>query len=215
MSRRTIERQARQQFILKAARSLFAENGIEGSNMEAIAAASEYTRRTLYAYFQSRDDILLQVHVEDLGRRWAAQQRALAGVDDCPTRIRVWAETLLGYWSEHPHCVRMEQYWDYHGIDRKRISKETFRRFERLNDDLLAGLREIFQGGVEDGSLRPDLQVDLCISQYVTTVRSIAYRALSSGYSFAKFDRDQYLQDYLALFLRGVRNEKRKRRTTR
>jgi AcrR family transcriptional regulator len=214
MSRRTAERDARQQFILDAARSLFAERGIESSNMDGIAAASEYTRRTLYAYFKSRDEILLRVHHEDLARRWAMQKQALAGADDCLSRIRTWAEALLAFWLEHPHCMRMEQYWDFHGIDPERIGEETFRNFETLNDDLAEGLREIFRGGIEDGSLRLDLQVDICINQFVISVRSIAYRALSPGYSFADFDRDRYLQHYLDLFSRGIRNDK-KRRTTR
>jgi len=211
MPRKSQEREARQLFILDAARSLFAGEGIERSNMDAIAAASEYTRRTLYSYFKSRDDILLRVHLEDLGRRWEMQKEALAATDDCLTRIRIWAETLLSYWVEHPHCMRMEQYWDFHGIDPGRIGEETFRSFEALNDDLVEGLREIFRGGIEDGSLRPDLQVDLCISQFVTSVRAIAYRALSPGYSFKDFDRDSYLRHYLDLFRDGIRSEDARR----
>lgn len=203
-ARKTAEREAKQQFILDAARSLFAEKGIESSKMDDIAAASQYTRRTLYAYFKSRDEVLLRVHVEDLRRRWERQKLALSDADDCHSGIRLWAETLHAFWVQHPHCMRMEQYWDFHGIDRTRIGEEFFRSFESLNDELVEGLRKIFRGGIEDGSLRPDLDVDTCISQFVTSVRSIAYRTLSPGYSFSDFDRDEYMRHYLDLFIRGV-----------
>ena len=210
MSRRTAERDTRRRFILDAARALFEESGIESTSMDDIAAAAEYTRRTLYAYFKSRDDICLRVHLEDMARRWELQKRALAGVESGPARITVWAETLYAFWKEHPHSMRMEQYWDFHGVEPDRISEEIFRGFEALNDDLADGLRKIFHDGIEDGSLRPDLPVDACVSQFVYSLRAVLGRALSPSYSFADIDPDEYVRHWLEQYRRSVRNEARR-----
>ena len=207
ISRRTAEREARRQFILDAARALLEEKRIEEIRMDDIAAAAEYTRRTLYSYFKSRDDIWLRIHMADLRRRWARQQEALTGIQDGPSRIGVWAETLYASWKEKPNSMRVELYWDFHGIDRKRISADLFESFEALNEELADGLREIFQSGVEDGSLRSDLQLDACISQLIYSLRAVLGRALSSSFSFTDVDPDQYVQQFLDLFLRGVRRE--------
>ena len=47
--RREVEVQTRRQVIVDATRRLVAERGIEAASMDEIAAAVQYTRRTLYA----------------------------------------------------------------------------------------------------------------------------------------------------------------------
>jgi AcrR family transcriptional regulator len=201
-----MEREARQRFVLEAARRLFAAKGVENTSMEDIAAAVDYTRRTLYAYFKSRDEICLLVLLKDLKQRWAAQQKAIAPVDSGLAKILVWARVLYAYSRDNPQTLRLQLYWDFTGLDRSRISEDIFTAFERLNNELADGLRDIFQLGVEDGSLRPDLQVDMCISQFLYSLRSILNRALSPTYSFAKFGPDEYVQHFLDFLSRGIRN---------
>lgn len=212
MSRLAVERETRQRFILEAARALFAEKGIESTSMDDIAAAAEYTRRTLYAYFPSRDDICLRIHLEDLERRWELQREALVGVAGGPARLVAWAETLYAFWREHPHSMRLEQYWDFHGIDPEKIDAEVFARFESLNDELADALREVFGEGIADGSLRDDLEADACISQFLYSLRAVLGRALSPGYSFADIDPDRYVRHFLELFCRGIQGRRRRRR---
>ena len=207
MSRTEIERQARRNYILEAARRLFAEQDLENGSMDDIAAAAEYTRRTLYSYFKTRDELYLLIHMEDTARRQARQQEALKAVEGGLAKILAWAETLFAFCREHPQALRMEGYWDFHGVDRQRISPAIFRSFEKLNEGLAEDLRAIFRLGIADGSLRPDLDVDMGISQFLYSLRAVTGRALSSAYSFAEFDSDAYLHHYLDLFSRGVGNQ--------
>lgn len=208
MLRKEIERETRQRYVREAARRLLARKGIENTSMEDIAQAVEYTRRTLYAYFPSRDEICLQVFIDTLSARWAAQQQALAeaAAETGLARFLIWGESFYAYSKANPYSLQLNVYFDLKGIDRKRINEETFARFEALNTELAKGLRTIFRQGLKDGSLRPDLDVDLCISQYLYSLRSIVNRALSPGYSFASFDPDEYVHHYLDLFTRAIRN---------
>lgn len=204
--RKTLEYQARQQFILEKARRLFAVKGIEETNMEIIAAASEYTRRTLYSYFKSKDEISLMVLTEDLTVRWAQQKTALADAQTGLDKIMTWGESLYRYTLQNPHSIRLQLYWDLKGIDRQQINDSTFSAFEKINNELAEGLRDIFRLGVADGSLRPDLKIDICISQFLYSFRNILNRAISSTYSFASFDSDEYVKHYLDLFKRSIQN---------
>ena len=212
MSRKVLEQQARQRFILDAARELFAEKGIDTTSMEDIAAAADYTRRTLYTYFASRDDILLRVLIEDLHIRWAAQQEAMKMADTGLDKILGWGRAFFEYAKENPQSMRLQYFWDFKGVDRKSVSSEVFRSFEAINDDLAGGLRTIFRLGVKDGSLRPDLKIDMTISQYLYSLRAILNRAVSPTYSFAYFEPDDYVEHFLDLFTRSIKNPKRKMR---
>ncbi len=206
LNRKDVEKESRRQFVLKAARRLFAEKGIENTTMDDIASLSEYTRRTLYSYFTSFDEICLMVLLEDQAIRWelqkAAVEKARTGLD----KWRAWAETLYRFVGQNPQYVRLEVYWDLRGVYPGRIDRGLFRQFKERNEELAEGLRDIFRLGLRDGSLRADLQVDLCISQFLYSFRSILNRAMSAGYSFAAFEADEYVGHYLDLFSRGIGN---------
>ena len=203
-SRKAAERETRRRFILDAARDLLTQKAITDISMDDIAAAADYTRRTLYAYFSSRDDIWLCVHLEDLARRWEWQKQHLAGVEGGLARIMVWAESLYAYWKAHPQSMQVEQYWDFHGIDRHGIGAATFAGFEALNNELATALREMFRDGMADGSLRTDLPTDACISQFLYALRAILGRALSSSYSFTDLDPDEYVRHYLDQYRHSI-----------
>lgn len=204
--RKRAEQKARRQFILEAARRLYAKNGIEETSMDDIAAAAGYTRRTLYTYFKSRDEVCLMVLLEDLQNRWTRQQEAIASVDGGLDKILAWGTSFYDYARDNPHSMRLQFYWDFKGVDRSRIGRTVFKEFEILNNELAEGLREIFRIGLDDGSLRPDLNIDLCISQYIYTLRTILNRALSPTYSFARFKPHEYVTHYLELFMRAIKN---------
>ena len=206
-SRRMAERETRRRFIVDAARGLLSKKEISDISMDDIAEAAEYTRRTLYAYFKSGDDIWLRILFEDMTQRWEWQQQALVGVEGGLARITVWAEAHYAFWKENPQSIAVERYWDLHGIDRDRVSTETFDAFETLNNELANELREMFRGGIEDGSLRTDLLVDACISQFLYALRAVLGRALSSSYSFTDVDPDRYVRHYLDQYRRSICSE--------
>jgi AcrR family transcriptional regulator len=205
-SRKIAERQLRQQLVLGAARKVFAVRGVENATMEDIAAEAGYTRRTLYAYFKSRDEISLLILLEDLEARWTYQKTAMSTVAGGLAKILAWAAAFYAYARENPYALRLQAYWDFKGVEPDQLSPEIFSTFETLNNELAQGLREVFRLGVEDGSLRAGLDVDLCISHYIYTFRSVLNRALSPSYSFARFDPDDYVQTCLDLFSRGIRS---------
>ena len=205
MSRKEVERDTRRRFILDAARKVFVKKGVEETSMDDIATEAEYTRRTLYAYFRSRDEIYLSIFLENMEGRRDLQQDAVAKAGSGLEKIRVWGETFYEYARQHPHAMRLQLYWDFRGIDRSTIGGTIFSRFETINHKLAEDLREMFRQGVADGSLRRDIDTDMCISQYLYTLRAVLNRAVFPGYSFASFDADSYVQHYLDLFSRAIR----------
>jgi TetR/AcrR family transcriptional regulator len=207
-SRKDIERDARRRFVLDAARRLLSEQSVEDTTMDSIAVEAGYTRRTLYSYFKSRDEILLIILGEDLAQRWTNQQQVVAQAETGLEKVVVWGESLYTYARANRAAMSLQLYWDFKGIKRSRVSPRVFSEFEKVNEELARGLREIFGLGVADHGLRPDLDIDICISQYLYTLRAVIHRALTPTYSFAQFDPDDYVRHYLELFITAIRNPK-------
>ncbi len=61
VSRRERERRRREQDIINVAEELFVENGFESTSMDRIAERAEFTKRTVYQYFNSKEDLFYAV----------------------------------------------------------------------------------------------------------------------------------------------------------
>ena len=205
MSRKIQETEVRRRYILAAARRLLESKGIENTNMEDIASAAEYTRRTLYSYFRNRDEIYMLVYLEDMTTRWQQQQADVAAAVTGLAKVMAFGRSFYAFAKEHPQSLRLQSFWDYRGIDRGRIGDDIFESFRSKNEELANGLRDALYLGMHDGSLRPGLAVDPCVSHFVVTLRAAINRALFPTYSFAQFDPDEYVDNYLDLFARGIR----------
>ncbi|NGO71011.1 TetR/AcrR family transcriptional regulator [Streptomyces boncukensis] len=75
--------------ILAAAAGLFAAQGINATGMEQIAERAPVSKRTLYAHFRTKDELVL-AHLKDL----ASTGRTLEGVlvrEDVPAKERILA----------------------------------------------------------------------------------------------------------------------------
>lgn len=204
MFRKTLERQARKQLVVDAARRVFAERGVEETSMDHIAAAAEYTRRTVYTYFANRDEICLMAHLDDLDRCWRFQKAAMESGQTGLDQIRTWGESYYVFARKNPNSLMLQRYWTNQGIDRARTGSGLFGRLEKLNDEIVNHLRQVFRQGISDHSLRSGLHIDMCLSQYLSSLRSIIDRALAPTYIFAAFDPDRYVHHYLDLFLSGL-----------
>jgi AcrR family transcriptional regulator len=72
--------------ILKAARAAFVQEGFAAATMDGIAARARVSKRTVYAYFASKDALMLELAVEG----W----RRLSPPDEAPLRSRSLADRL-------------------------------------------------------------------------------------------------------------------------
>ncbi|MEU6481034.1 TetR family transcriptional regulator [Streptomyces sp. NPDC047017] len=73
--------------ILAAAAGLFAAQGINATGMEQIAERAPVSKRTLYAHFRTKDELVL-AHLKDLASTGRTLEGALAR-EDIPARERI------------------------------------------------------------------------------------------------------------------------------
>src|SRR5688572_6053319 len=98
-ARKPEEREIRREGILAAAAALFDEEGPQGTGLNAIAARAGFTKSNVYRYFESREEVLLSLFLDEMSRYTAKVEARLAGVEGGVAEI---ARTLTRTFEEHP-----------------------------------------------------------------------------------------------------------------
>lgn len=96
--------------IRTAALRLFLETGLEATSMDAVAAAARVSKGTLYARYQSKEDLFRALMETEL-ERWSAR----AGVEDhllpdeLEPRLRYYARSLIRIfgWTDYPQLTKL------------------------------------------------------------------------------------------------------------
>jgi len=95
--------------ILKAALAEFAQQGLAGARMDAIAAAAGVNKALLYYYFRSKDELYSAVLEEFFVRLQARIGRALDSGTSASERILLYARAHFASVSESPYYARLFQ----------------------------------------------------------------------------------------------------------
>lgn len=99
--RKERSRQLMRQAILDTAKRLFVEHSFEEVSIRRIAEEIEYSPRTIYLYFQDKDDILHALHTEGFDELYR-RQLATLDVQDPLERLRRHAEVYIRFALDNP-----------------------------------------------------------------------------------------------------------------
>ena len=145
---RDAQREAKRLAVLQAGACLFNDQGYEQTSLEDIAAALNITKRTIYYYVQSKEDILFGCHslgLECLGETMAqSQDPNLPVVDRIALLIRgycAWVSTDLGA------TIAM--------VREHSLSPERRQALRASKAEVDFQMRSLIKQGVAEGSLRP------------------------------------------------------------
>ena len=94
--RREREKQEVRQSILTAAREIALQDGWQSVTIRKVAERIEYSPPTIYEYFASKDDILLELHREGFRQLAAALKAARESTEDREERLLKMSEV---YWN--------------------------------------------------------------------------------------------------------------------
>jgi AcrR family transcriptional regulator len=93
--------------ILEAAERTFAEQGVEGSKMEAIAKLAGLSLGTVYSVFGGKGDIVDALHEARLRDMMVRTTDAAAGTSDPIALTLAGVRAYVEYFVDHPDYLRM------------------------------------------------------------------------------------------------------------
>ncbi len=185
--------------IIESAKAHFLEKGFQNASMRAIAAEVKISAGNIYTYFQSKEDLFLHILTLNQQKRlkflFDKIRQGKTGLD----KIKIYAEEYFKYIEKQPDVLKFGVYWEFHGLDYSRISKETNQMRENIFADF--NLWDFFLDGMQDGSILKKIDKQIYTS-FTMIIRLLMNEVLVLKYQ----DRDFYFK-YLEFFLDALKSK--------
>ena len=159
--------------ILEVATREFAEKGLAGARIDAIADAMRTSKRMIYYYFGSKEGLYLKV-LEESYRRMR-QIESEPQLDDLPPEdaLRRLVGHTVDYQWAHPEFIRLVQNENIHRADYLSQS----RMIRKLNVPAIESLQRILERGQKAGAFRGGIDaIDLHMSISALSFFNVANR---------------------------------------
>jgi len=179
--------------VLNAA-GLIADQGLDATKMEDIAAATGIPKATLYYYFKSKEDILAFLFAAILDELTAAVERAMQSGGSAADRLRAVIVANLKVFEAYPAASRALQF------DLGRAARLPHIG-ERSDAAFVGPVHDLLREGEKDGSLRAVAHPRLAAVGILGAVVTIGINTISLGTSRSVED---IAGDAIDLLLEGL-----------
>ena len=189
--------------ILAAAERLFSEKGTEKTTMDDIAREAEYSKATLYVYFQSKEEIINAILHNGLILLRKKLGEAIEGHEDWTEGYRAVCEAIIRFYGENPTAYdaisgEME-------IGPDTAGSKGLQDIRRTGEEINGMLCAFLERGIQDGTVRSDLPVREMVHFFWATlsgmVRSAEPRNTYLNQAVASLDRPAFLAHGIQLIL--------------
>ncbi|MGN0983646.1 MAG: TetR/AcrR family transcriptional regulator [Gemmiger sp.] len=188
--------------ILQAAEELFTEKGFEAATIGDLCQRAGYSRRTLYAYYQSKEEIYQGIVEKGLLSLRDELRQALAAPGNFSGHWEGVCRALYRYHTRCPHGRDAVNHTDAACLDTGALPASALRILalgDEINDLLASLLRE----GQRSGEVRADLPLLPAVYLLWPQLSALFALVQSKGPFFAR-RLGMTPQDYLAFGCRQI-----------
>ncbi|MRN51728.1 TetR/AcrR family transcriptional regulator [Paenibacillus monticola] len=158
--------------ILLAAEGLFAANGVEGTTMDDIARTAEYSKRTVYVYFGSKEEIYYSIILRGITLLKDYVTEGLNTQAGFLSRYQALCQKLVDYYTATPfHFAAIVNFQTrpLQALSGTQVEQDIFRVGEEIN----AALEGLLENGKREGLLQSELLVKPTIFIYWSSLSSL------------------------------------------
>lgn len=156
-SRREANKAQKKEAFITAAEKLFAEKGFENTSIEEIVKYSGLTKRTLYQYFLSKEDLFYAIALKGARQLFDASMKALESGENVREKIRLANLAHLAFYKKNPNLFRI---LNYNPANRQNIEASPhYQEIRQLDDARMKYTALLAAGGASDGSINPGLDM--------------------------------------------------------
>lgn len=207
LSRKEREKHTREEEIIDAAEKVFAAKGFNDASMDMIAAQAEFTKRTLYQYFQSKEDLYFAV-VLKIFKRLAAMlmEPNPDGLNGFMKIQQVYRKTYEFY-SENPHVFQIIGFMGHVRKDPDETGRSS--EFMNFNDSMFNKLAEVIEEGKLDGSIKSSIESKKSAYSLIFLLTGFLNELSVSGRTFTthfEMDLEEFSRYSIDLILAPLKN---------
>ena len=166
--------------IMTAAERLFSEKGYAQTTIDDISKASEYSRRTIYAYYDSKEDILHHIIENGLRSLKADIESAVNENAGFVGTFRAVGGAMKRYRKEYPHSLDSLKHSGVEEIGQAAAS-DTVKNILRLGTEINEVLEALIVRGQKSGEVRRDLVPTLTVYVLSASIDSLLALAETKG----------------------------------
>lgn len=165
--------------IMTAAEELFSKKGYAQTTIDDISKASEYSRRTIYAYYDSKEDILHHIIEKGLRSLKADIESAVKDNADFTDACRAVCGAMRRYRKEYPHSLDSLKRSGAEEIGQ--ADSGTVKNILRLGTEINEVLEALIVRGQKSGEVRRDLVPTLTVYVLSASIDSLLALDESKG----------------------------------
>jgi len=206
LPRREREKLAREADILAAAEKLFTQHGFEQVTMDAVAKEADFTKRTLYQYFPSKEDLFFAVVLRGFQQMFAYMGGASEQGTNGFEKLRLAAHAYYQFYKDHPGTFRLMAYVGY--VKSKGTRSPRREEWMKFDDHIFQAFAQLIESGKTDGSLRADLdatQTAYALAFLLTGFLNMLFVAGTTFTAHFALNEETFSMSTLDLLLGSVR----------
>jgi len=171
VKRRDRERTKRE--ILEIAFAEFAENGLSGGNTDVIAARANITKRLIFYYFNSKEELFIAVLEMAYAKMRLAEEDLHLDVLEPEAAVRRLAEFTFDFHQANPEYVRLVTIENIHRGRHVTAS----RKLREMTRPIINQIAAVLEKGVRSGMIRPGIDpIELHMTLNALSFFSVANR---------------------------------------
>lgn len=180
--------------ILIAAREYFFTNGFSKVTMEEFAHSMGMSKKTIYKFFPSKDDIVKAITREQL---ISINHRCESFRNDSTMEFIDRIKSTIGYLTTEMQKMKPQFY-----IDVQRTMPDLWKEVENFrNEKVTSDFALMVQQGVNLGIFRSDVNVQVFVLMYASAMRSIVN---PEALSHLPLNLSQAYQSAVTVFFEGM-----------
>ncbi|MGI9860495.1 TetR/AcrR family transcriptional regulator [Moorella naiadis] len=177
--------------ILAAMKRLASQKGFHAVTTDELAAAAGISKRTLYRYFQSKDEIIEQVLETMLQGLLARIEAILAGPQSPPVKLKAAARAVAaeaGFLEPHIFA------------DLQRYYPHLWIKIDRFRSERMGGLGQVYLEGCRQGYFK-EFDTAVLLTSYLGAVRAVIDPAFLTSHNISLA---RALDTLVEIFLQGI-----------
>jgi AcrR family transcriptional regulator len=192
--RKERERKSRRNAILKAAKRIIGESGVEGMSMNQVAELTELNKATLYSYYSNKDDLIDAVVYDGLvlleKKLQKCEEESAPGLN----KVMDLTRATFDFYREHPVYFYALNHQERRGSREERETPFSVKGDE-IASRIFERIRQSIERGIEDGSIRSEVDINRL---------SVLFFAYTYGVMHTVISKEDVYEDVLGLNAKEV-----------
>lgn len=206
LSKREVNKAQKKQAFLNAAEKLFSEKGFENTSIEEVVKQAGLTKRTLYQYFQSKEDLFYAVALKGARLLADAAFEAMERGENARDKIRLVNLAHLSFYREYPDSFLILNYLP---ANQQNIEASPhYQEIKRLDAARMESLGSLIAAAASDGSINPDLDLKKAVFFGFFSAFSLLYTVAFTGkdtWKALSMNEDEFLKFCLDLYVDALK----------